>query len=154
METQRDFCNEILQDLNEARDELFSSLEMQLKDLSKFPRGEWFDKQCDRLRTVYTAQMHRILAMEDAIQGRLNFENFLLKRARVEHGLSQTELAKKAGVSRQWISYLEAGEVHPARKEKVSKKLKLRVCEILEIKFENAFPVEHLLEMLIRKERI
>ena len=37
----------------------------------------------------------------------------LLKERRITHGLSQTELAKKAGVSRAWIAKLETGHRHP-----------------------------------------
>jgi len=37
----------------------------------------------------------------------------LLKERRITHGLSQAELAKKAGVSRAWIAKMETGHRHP-----------------------------------------
>ena len=37
----------------------------------------------------------------------------LLKERRLTHGLSQAELAKKAGVSRAWIAKMETGHRHP-----------------------------------------
>ncbi len=40
--------------------------------------------------------------------------NLKMKAARVEHGLSQAELAKKIGVSRQTIILIEQGKFNPS----------------------------------------
>ncbi|MFK3959945.1 MULTISPECIES: helix-turn-helix transcriptional regulator [Guptibacillus] len=40
-------------------------------------------------------------------------KNVRLKMARVEHDLSQQELAKKVGVSRQTIGLIELGKYNP-----------------------------------------
>ncbi|MGG1684301.1 helix-turn-helix transcriptional regulator [Pseudalkalibacillus sp. NRS-1564] len=40
-------------------------------------------------------------------------KNVRLKTARVEHDLSQQELAKKVGVSRQTIGLIELGKYNP-----------------------------------------
>ncbi|WP_347551316.1 helix-turn-helix transcriptional regulator [Pseudalkalibacillus hwajinpoensis] len=40
-------------------------------------------------------------------------KNVKLKMARVEHDLSQQELAKKVGVSRQTIGLIELGKYNP-----------------------------------------
>ncbi len=42
--------------------------------------------------------------------------NLKMKFRRIELGLSQTELAKKAGVTRQTIGLIEAGEFNPSIK--------------------------------------
>ncbi|MYL64432.1 helix-turn-helix domain-containing protein [Bacillus hwajinpoensis] len=41
-------------------------------------------------------------------------KNVRLKMARVEHDLSQQELAKKVGVSRQTIGLIELGKYNPS----------------------------------------
>ncbi|GAI08271.1 unnamed protein product, partial [marine sediment metagenome] len=45
-----------------------------------------------------------------------------------------------------WYIYLEGGESY-----KVSKKVKMQVCEVLETTYKEAFPIDHLLEALIKK---
>ncbi len=42
--------------------------------------------------------------------------NLKMKFRRIELGMSQTELAKKAGVTRQTIGLIEAGEFNPSIK--------------------------------------
>ena len=56
-----------------------------------------------------------------------------LKDARAEMKLSQTELAKVVGVSRNTISSIETGQFNPTAK------LALLLCVALEKKFEELF---------------
>ena len=59
-----------------------------------------------------------------------------LKVARVEKGLSQTQLAELAGVSRNTISSIETGQFNPTAK------LALILCIALDKKFEELFYFE------------
>ena len=56
-----------------------------------------------------------------------------LKEARADRGLSQAELAKLVGVSRNTISSIETGQFSPTAK------LALVLCTALEKKFEDLF---------------
>ena len=56
-----------------------------------------------------------------------------LARARKEKGLSQAELAKLVGVSRNTISSIETGQFNPTAK------LALIICIALDKKFEELF---------------
>lgn len=56
-----------------------------------------------------------------------------LKTARAEHKLSQAELAKLVGVSRNTISSIETGQFNPTAK------LALILCIALDKKFEELF---------------
>ncbi len=56
-----------------------------------------------------------------------------LKEARTEVGLSQSELAKTVGVSRNTISSIETGQFNPTAK------LALVICIALDKKFEELF---------------
>ena len=56
-----------------------------------------------------------------------------LKVARAERGLSQGDLAKLVGVSRQTISSIETGQFNPTAK------LALVLCIALDWKFEDLF---------------
>ena len=56
-----------------------------------------------------------------------------LKIARAEKGISQGELAKLVGVSRQTISSIETGQFNPTAK------LALILCIALDKKFEELF---------------
>lgn len=56
-----------------------------------------------------------------------------LKVARAEKGLSQGELAKQVGVSRQTISSIENGQFNPTAR------LALLLCMALDKKFEDLF---------------
>ena len=56
-----------------------------------------------------------------------------LKVARAERGLSQGELARLVGVSRQTISSIETGQFNPTAK------LALVLCIALDKKFEELF---------------
>ena len=56
-----------------------------------------------------------------------------LKLARVEKKLSQEELAKLVGVSRQTINLIETGKFYPTAK------LALLLCIALDKKFEDIF---------------
>ncbi len=56
-----------------------------------------------------------------------------LKVARAEKGISQGELAKLVGVSRQTISSIETGQFNPTAK------LALILCIALDKKFEELF---------------
>lgn len=59
-----------------------------------------------------------------------------LKKARVEAGLSQSELAAMVGVSRNTISSIETGQFNPTAK------LALILCIALDKKFEDLFYFE------------
>ena len=56
-----------------------------------------------------------------------------LKEARTEAGMSQTQLAKTVGVSRNTISSIETGQFNPTAK------LALILCIALDRKFEELF---------------
>lgn len=56
-----------------------------------------------------------------------------LKLARIENDLSQEELAKLVGVSRQTINSIETGKFYPTAK------LALLLCIALDKKFEEIF---------------
>lgn len=56
-----------------------------------------------------------------------------LKKARTEKGLSQSQLAKITGVSRNTISSIETGQFNPTAK------LALILCIALDKKFEELF---------------
>lgn len=59
-----------------------------------------------------------------------------LKSVRAEKGISQSELAKMVGVSRNTISSIETGQFNPTAK------LALILCIALEKKFEDLFYFE------------
>lgn len=56
-----------------------------------------------------------------------------LKQARTERGMSQSELAKTVGVSRNTISSIETGQFNPTAR------LALILCIALDKKFEDLF---------------
>lgn len=66
------------------------------------------------------------------MNNKLIFRN-RLKVARAEQNLSQDELAKLVGVSRQTISSIETGQFNPTAK------LALLLCIALDKKFEDLF---------------
>ena len=59
--------------------------------------------------------------------------NLKMKFRRIELDMSQTELAKKAGVTRQTIGLIEAGEFNP------SIKLCIAICKALGVKLGDIF---------------
>lgn len=59
-----------------------------------------------------------------------------LKQARTERGMSQIELAKIVGVSRNTISSIETGQFNPTAK------LAYILCIALDMKFEELFYFE------------
>lgn len=59
-----------------------------------------------------------------------------LKELRARHGLNQTELAQRAGVSRQTISLIERGEYTP------SVLIALRIAQIVEEPVDQVFYLE------------
>ena len=59
--------------------------------------------------------------------------NLKLKFRRIELGLSQTELAKMAGVTRQTIGLIESGEFNP------SVKLCIAICKALGVTLNDLF---------------
>lgn len=59
--------------------------------------------------------------------------NLKLKFRRIELGLSQTELAQRAGVTRQTIGLIEAGEFNP------SIKLCTAICRALGVTLNDLF---------------
>lgn len=56
-----------------------------------------------------------------------------LKKARIEAGMSQSQLAEAVGVSRNTISSIETGQFNPTAK------LALILCIALDKKFEDLF---------------
>ena len=59
--------------------------------------------------------------------------NLKMKFRRIELDMSQTELAKKAGVTHQTIGLIEAGEFNP------SIKLCIAICKALGVKLDDIF---------------
>ena len=59
--------------------------------------------------------------------------NLKMKFRRIELNMSQTELAKKAGVTRQTIGLIEAGEFNP------SIKLCIAICKALGVTLDDIF---------------
>ena len=59
--------------------------------------------------------------------------NLKMKFRRIEVGMSQTQLAKAAGVTRQTIGLIEAGEFNP------SLKLCLAICKALGVTLNDLF---------------
>ena len=59
--------------------------------------------------------------------------NLKMKFRRIEVGMSQTQLAKAAGVTRQTIGLIEAGEFNPSRK------LCLAICKALGVTLNDLF---------------
>lgn len=59
--------------------------------------------------------------------------NLKMKFRRIEIGLSQTELAEKAGVTRQTIGLIEAGDFNP------SIKLCVSICKALGVTLNDIF---------------
>lgn len=59
--------------------------------------------------------------------------NLKMKFRRIEAGMSQTQLAKAAGVTRQTIGLIEAGEFNP------SLKLCLAICKALGVTLNDLF---------------
>lgn len=59
--------------------------------------------------------------------------NLKMKFRRIELNMSQTELAKKAGVTRQTIGLIEAGEFNP------SINLCIAICRALEVTLNDLF---------------
>ncbi len=59
--------------------------------------------------------------------------NLKMKFRRIELNISQTELAKKAGVTRQTIGLIEAGEFNP------SIKLCIAICRALGVTLNDLF---------------
>ncbi|WP_100372303.1 helix-turn-helix transcriptional regulator [Bacillus sp. FJAT-45037] len=60
-------------------------------------------------------------------------KNIRLKLARIEHDLSQEDLAKKVGVTRQTIGLIEAGKYNPTLN------LCLAICKTLEKTLDELF---------------
>ena len=60
-------------------------------------------------------------------------QNLKMKAKRIELGMSQTELAKKAGVTRQTIGLIEGGEFNP------SIRLCRRICRALGVTLDDIF---------------
>ncbi len=59
--------------------------------------------------------------------------NLKMKFRRIELNMSQTELAKKAGVTRQTIGLIEAGDFNP------SLKLCIEICRALDVTLNDLF---------------
>ena len=59
--------------------------------------------------------------------------NLKLKFKRIERNMSQTELAQRAGVTRQTIGLIESGEFNP------SLKLCLAICRALDVTLNDIF---------------
>lgn len=68
-----------------------------------------------------------------ALQGGGRMRNLKMKFRRIELDMSQTELAKRAGVTRQTIGLIESGEFNP------SIKLCLAICKALNTTLNDLF---------------
>ncbi|MBA7690598.1 hypothetical protein ES703_99128 [subsurface metagenome] len=146
IEKQRDSFKSLAESIDKTEEEI-THLLVSIHECYK--AGKVTKKHLDHKRAFYKDILIRFTAMKEIIQSP-RLPNFRLRRLREEHSLSQNDLAEKVGVSRQWIVHLEAGEITRT----ISKKVKLRVCKILGVSFKEAFPVDHLLEMLIKKEML
>lgn len=62
-----------------------------------------------------------------------NMRNLKMKFRRIELDISQTELAKRAGVTRQTIGLIESGEFNP------SIKLCIAICKALDCTLNDIF---------------
>lgn len=62
-----------------------------------------------------------------------NMRNLKMKFRRIEMDISQTELAKRAGVTRQTIGLIESGEFNP------SIKLCIAICKALDCTLNDIF---------------
>ena len=60
-------------------------------------------------------------------------KNLKMKFRRIELDMSQTELARRAGVTRQTIGLIEAGEFNP------SIKLCIAICKALDVTLNDIF---------------
>ncbi len=63
----------------------------------------------------------------------MRVKNLKVKFRRIECGLSQTELAQKAGVTRQTIGLIESGDFNP------SIKLCVAICKALGVTLNDLF---------------
>jgi len=146
MEKQSDSFRDLAATIDKTEEEI-AHLLLTIHDCYKV--GKVTKKHLDQKRAFYKDILLRFTAMKELIQGS-RLPNFRLKRLREEHGLTQNDLAEKIGCSRQWIIHLEAGEINRT----ISKKIKRRAAEALGVSFETLFPVEYLLEKLIKKETL
>ena len=146
IEKQRESFKDLAASIDKTEEEI-THLLMTVHECYK--AGKVTKKHLDHKRAFYKDILIRFTAIKEIIQNP-RLPNFRLKRLREEHGLSQNDLAERVGVSRQWIVHLEAGEITRT----ISKKVKLRVCKILGVSFKEIFPVEYLLEKLIKKETL
>ena len=65
-----------------------------------------------------------------------------LGAARLDAGMTQAELAEKAGVSRTWLIHFEAGKKRRAQMDTVFKVLRALECEmVIQPKSVSAFPM-------------
>ena len=65
--------------------------------------------------------------------GNTNMRNLKMKFRRIELDMSQTELAQKAGVTRQTIGLIESGDFNP------SIKLCIAICKALGVTLNDLF---------------
>lgn len=73
------------------------------------------------------------LHYKDGNKRRPYMRNLKMKFRRIEMNMSQTDLAKKAGVTRQTIGLIEAGEFNP------SIKLCIAICKALSVTLDDIF---------------
>ena len=81
----------------------------------------------------YILDKHKTIAYTAERKEELPVRNLKMKFRRIELDLSQTDLAKMVGVTRQTIGLIEAGEFNP------SIKLCLAICRALGVTLNDIF---------------
>ena len=116
----RDFYVGIFDDLREMND--------------KHEKGEVSKEVFENQTKMYEELLEIAEAAEYKISHGPRREFSKLIRLRKERGLTQKDAARKSGMSLAWYATLEQGF-----KEKISKKFKQKVCDMLNVPYERLF---------------
>lgn len=74
-----------------------------------------------------------MVSIINSVESEVNFKlEYRIKKYRLEKGLSITELAKKCGISREYMSLIESGKV-----ENISTKLLVSIAKSLDKKIDD-----------------
>ena len=74
-----------------------------------------------------------MISIINSVESEVNFKlEYRIKKYRLEKGLSITELAKKCGISREYMSLIESGKV-----ENISTKLLVSIAKSLDKKIDD-----------------
>ena len=116
----RDFYIEIIEDLRKSHD--------------KHEKGEISKEAFEVQAKLYEEMLGIAEAAEYKVLHGPRREFSRLINLRKEKGLTQAEAAVKAGMSLAWYALLEQGF-----EEKISKKFKQKVCDMLDVPYEKLF---------------